>query len=168
MIRSRDARQRAREVLRMVGVREPPVDIDAVAAFLGFTVIPFDFPDSVSGVTFIEGAVKSIGVNKSHATTRQRFSVAHELGHFLCGHESYDDKKVHIEDRLGFLTAYSRQEQEANEFASEILMPEPFLRTDVAKIGLDGTALAKRYLVSEQAMWIQLIDWKLANRYEQP
>ncbi len=63
MIRSREARHRANQVLKMVGVTAPPVDVHGIAEFLGFTVIPFDFPDDVSGVTFIEGDVKSIGVN---------------------------------------------------------------------------------------------------------
>ncbi len=163
MIRSREARHRANQVLKMVGVVAPPVDVQAIAEFLGFTVIPFDFPDDVSGVTFIEGDVKSIGVNENHAQTRQRFSIAHELGHFLSGHESYDNDKLHVEDQGRFLHSDNRQELEANEFAAELLLPSSFLRRDVAECGLDVPALAKRYEVSEQAMWIQLIDLKLAS-----
>ena len=168
MIRSREARNRARQVLKMVGVTEPPVDVERIAQFLGFAVIPFEFPDTVSGVTFIEGDLKTIGVNAHHAPTRQRFSVGHELGHYLSGHESYDHSKTHVEDRPGFLAPQNRIEIEANEFASELLMPEHFLKRDVATLGLDAQALAKRYQVSEQAMWIQLIDLKLAGQYSRP
>lgn len=163
MIRSREARQRAQQVLKMVGIQEPPVDVRKIAEFLGFTIIPFAFPDGVSGVTYIDGDIKSIGVNTNHAATRQRFSAAHEIGHFLLGHESYDDKKVHVEDRPGFLNAHNRQEQEANEFAAELLMPELFLRRDTGVSHLEVPELAKRYEVSEQAMWIQLMDLKLAD-----
>lgn len=59
----------------------------------------------------------------------------------------------------------NRQELEANEFAAELLLPATFLRRDVADYGLDVPALAKRYDVSEQAMWIQLIDLKLASQH---
>src|SRR5689334_21560848 len=125
MIRSREARRKAREVLKMVGVSAPPVNVNEIVKFLGFDVISFEFPDSISGVTFIEGRVKSIGVNQSHARTRQRFSIAHELGHYLSGHEAYDHSKIHVEDHPGWLDPYNRQENEANEFAAELLMPEP-------------------------------------------
>lgn len=167
MIRSREARNRAREVLRMVGATRPPVEVVKVAEALGFTVLPYDFPDSTSAVTFIENEVKAIGVNSRHASTRQRFSVAHEIGHYLSGHESYDHGRAHVEleDRPSYLDPQNRQEVEANEFASELLMPEHFLRQDVSELGLNVPALAQRYQVSEQAMWIQLISLRIAGQY---
>ena len=165
MIRSRESRQRAREVLKIMGVREPPVDIGSITKLLGFDVIPFEFPDHISAVTFIENDIKSIGVNAGHAPTRQRFSLAHELGHFLSGHESYDHEKTHVEDRPTFMGSHNHQEIEANEFAAELLMPAELLRRDIAEYGLDVPTLARRYDVSEQAMWIQLIDLKLASHY---
>jgi Zn-dependent peptidase ImmA (M78 family) len=165
MIRAREARNRARQLLKMAGVSAPPVDVHRIAEFLGFTVIPFGFPDSIHGVTYIEGTVRSIGINQREPPTRQRFSIAHEIGHFLSGHEAYDDTKTHVEDHPGWLSSHNRQEIEANEFAAELLMPEPFLRRDVAQAGLNVPTLARRYQVSEQALWIQLIDLKLANQY---
>lgn len=168
MIRSPEARLRAQQLLNMAKIREPPVDLERIARFLGFTIIPYEFPDTVSGVTFIEGEIKSIGVNSSHAPTRRRFSAAHEIGHYLLGHDPFDEKKVYIDDRPSFLNPHNLQEMEANEFAAELLMPVPFLRQDVAQYGLDASALARRYEVSEQAMWIQLMDYELADEYQQP
>lgn len=163
MIRSRDARRRATQVLEMAGMTDPPVDVWKVAQFLGFEVIPFEFPETISGMTFIEEGVKSIGVNYYHHMTRQRFSIAHEIGHYLLGHEAYDDSNVHVNDRPSYLNAYNRQEGEANEFAAELLMPAASLRRDVAEYGLNVPKLAKRYQVSEQAMWIQLLDLNLTG-----
>jgi Zn-dependent peptidase ImmA (M78 family) len=165
MIHSREARQRAREVLKMLGIKDAPVDVIQVAKVVGFTVLQYPFAETTSGVTFIEGDVKAIGVNEAHARTRQRFSVAHELGHFLSGHTSYDHQAMHIEDRPEWLNPQNRQESEANDFAAELLMPEQFLKVDVAKHGLDIPFLAQRYQVSEQAMWIQLIDLRLASQF---
>lgn len=164
MIRSREARKRAQQLLKMAGVTEPPVDVEAVAEFLGFTVLTYPLPDTTSGLTFIEEGIKTIGVNSTHPRTRQRFSVAHELGHYLSGHESYDGGGTHVDDRPSYLDPQYRQEVEANEFAAELLMPSAWLKRDVAEHGMsqiDTPALAKRYEVSEQAMWIQLLDLQL-------
>lgn len=162
-MRYRESRRRAIQVLQMVGVDAPPVDVHRVAKHLGFDVIPYDFPDSVSGVTFIEEGVKSIGVNRLQALTRQRFSIAHEMGHYLHGHEAYDASKVHVEENRGLLASHNRQEQEANEFAAELLMPHFLVRQEIIEPELDVPALARRYQVSEQAMWIQLFDHKLVS-----
>lgn len=161
MIRARESRRRARQLLEFAGVKHPPVDSKAIAEFLGFTVLPYDFPDTTSGLTFIEEGVKAIGVNSRHALTRQRFSIAHELGHYLNGHDSYDSGGTHVESQPSYLNPQQWQEIEANEFAAELLMPTDWLKRDVAEIGADGVALARRYGVSEQAMWIQLLDLKL-------
>jgi Zn-dependent peptidase ImmA (M78 family) len=115
-------------------------------------------------VTFIEPGVKSIGVNSAQPPTRRRFSIAHEIGHYLHGHEDYDESKVLVEERRGSLSAYDRQEQEANEFAAELLMPLFLLRQDVRGAEIDVPALGRRYQVSEQAMWIQLFDHRLVSR----
>ncbi|HYN64838.1 MAG TPA: ImmA/IrrE family metallo-endopeptidase, partial [Candidatus Limnocylindrales bacterium] len=69
--------------------------------------------------------------------------IQHELGHYLSGHESYDDSKVQVEDRPDFLTGHNRQEIEANELAAELLMPAAWLRRDIAETGLDVPALSR-------------------------
>lgn len=142
---------------------QPPVDPKAIAEFLGFTVLLYELPDTTSGLTFIEEEVKAIGVNSRHAPTRRRFSIAHELGHYLNGHKSYDSGGTHVESQPSYLDPQQRQEIEANEFAAEMLMPTDWLKRDVAELGPDGVALARRYGVSEQAMWIQLLDLKLVG-----
>lgn len=149
----------------MLGLTAPPVDVTAVAGALGFAVVEHDFPDGISAVTFIEDGVKAIGVNEHHALVRRRFSVAHELGHFLNGHEPVDHSLTHVDTRPSYLNPHNRQEREADEFAAELLMPLPWLKQDVAQFGLDVPTLARRYGVSEQAMWIQLIDHKLASQH---
>lgn len=145
----------------MVDAAGPPVDVQAVAARLGFTIMEYDFPDSMSAVTFIEDGIKAIGVNRDHAPVRRRFSAAHELGHFLNGHEPVDHAATHVDTRPSYFNPHNRQEREADEFAAELLMPLPWLKRDVGRLGLNVTALAQLYEVSEQAMWIQLIDHKL-------
>lgn len=156
MMRCRVSRRRVVQVLEMVGVVAPPVDVHRIVEELGFEVIPFNFPKSIADVTFMEHEIKSIGVNATDPPTRQPFSVAHELSHYLQGHEAFYESKVHVEENRGLLNSHSRQEQEANEFAGELLMRLFLLRRDVTGSDLDVSELARRYQVSEQATWIQL------------
>ncbi|MEX0799862.1 MAG: ImmA/IrrE family metallo-endopeptidase [Dehalococcoidia bacterium] len=170
MIRSRESRQRAKNILEMFRVNEPPTDVHGIAGELGFMVIPYDFPEDTSAMLLIREDAKVIGVNENHAEVRQRFSIAHELGHYLNGHEDFTvrggQEKIRVDGEFDFTDPQQRREQEANEFAAELLMPESMLKRDIAAAGrLDVPALTKRYNVSEQAMWIQLIDLKLASQY---
>lgn len=165
MIQATEARSRAQQLLYLAGVKHAPIDVSALAEILGFDVIPFPFPPNIHGVTFIEGEVRAIGVNKDQPKTRRRFSIAHEIGHFLSGHISFDDGDLHVEDSLAWFDSYNQQEREANEFAAELLMPESFLREDADPGALDVPRLARKYEVSEQALWIQLMDLKLASQH---
>ena len=162
-MRHREARLRAVQMLEIVGQDTAPIDTDVVAKYLRFDVIPFAFPDDVSGVTYITEDVKSIGVNQYHDLTRQRFSVAHEIGHYLLGHEAYDNDAVHVEQGRWLLAPHSRQEQEANEFAAELLMPKFLLEREGIRPDVDVKWLARKYNVSEQALWIQLLDHKILS-----
>ncbi len=150
----------------MAGITEAPVDMDKVAKALGFTIIPHDFPEDTSGVIFIEGNTKSIGVNKNHSPKRQRFTAAHEFGHYLNGHQHYDEEGKMFEDKeFDYLNPQHRQEKEADAFAAELLMPKHFLEKDLAKYGLDLPKLIEFYKVSEQAMWIRLTSLRVAEKY---
>lgn len=167
MIRYRIARDKALNILSMYGITEPPVDVDAIASYLGFKVVPYEFPEAISGLTRISGNSKAIGVNKLHSEVRRRFTVAHELGHYLSGHEDYShEKKIVVEDpEKKYLDPHNQMEQEADEFAAELLMPAFLLRKDVLERKMTISELIKRYNVSEQALWIQLINLKLALEF---
>lgn len=161
MIHYPETRQKAQSVLKMTRIIAPPVDVERIAVLLGFKVVLFDFPESVSAVTKIVDGVKVIGVNTNHPQVRQRFSIAHEIGHYLCGHENFDPGKTFIEPEKKYTDPRFQQEKEADEFAAELLMPEIFLKNDILAKRLKAEDLASRYNVSEQAMWIQLISLKL-------
>jgi Zn-dependent peptidase ImmA (M78 family) len=162
MIRSRLAREKAANILSMYQINETPIDVEFIAKQLGFEVHPFSFPDEISAAIKTIGSLKVIGINDKHPKTRQRFSIAHELGHYLSGHEEFDeDKRAFVDPSKKFLNPQFRQEEEADEFAAELLMPETLLTQDVLANHLDLPELAKKYEVSEQAMTIQLVNLKL-------
>lgn len=146
----------------MYRVTHAPIDIKKIANLLGFEIVPFDFPDTISAVIRINGVAKAIGVNKNHPETRQRFSIAHELGHYLSGHENFThEKKIVVDPERKYLDPQFRDEQEADDFAAELLMPESMLKKDALEKDIEISDLAKKYDVSEQAMLIQLVNLKL-------
>jgi Zn-dependent peptidase ImmA (M78 family) len=158
---------------------DPPIDVFAIAHELSVTVRLLAAPDDLSGFFFRDPASGEamIGINSSHHDHRQRFTLAHELGHMIL--HSYDD--VHY-DRKGYGYGYgrvmmrdsssstgeNRDEVEANFFAAELLMP----RAMVYKHLLSGQVqdyleedfsdtvkhVAKEFGVSQQALSIRLVQ----------
>lgn len=162
MIHYKIAREKARNILLMYRIIQAPIDIKKIAKLLGFEIVPFDFPDTISAVIRINGTTKVIGVNKNHVEARQRFSIAHELGHYLSGHENFThEKKIVVDPERKYLDPQYREEQESDDFAAELLMPESMLKKDVLEKDIEVSELAKKYDVSEQAMLIQLVNLKL-------
>ena len=154
-------------------IHTPPVPVEDVAKRCGLQIRYERLESDLSGfVTGPEhGAI--IGVNTAHPVVRRRFTIAHELGHFRL----HRDAKLHV-DR-GFLmkrSALSSQgmdedEIEANLYAAELLMPRSMLSTDPDIVeGIDVTdekvigILARRYLVSAQALVIRLLNLGLIDQ----
>lgn len=147
---------KVRLILKKIGIEKPPIDIERIATYFGVHLVPYDnFPENVSGMIArdqnVEGESIYVGFNTKHAKVRQRFTIAHELGHFLSGH---DDVKI-IEDSFDKDTI---KEREANAFAAELLMPKDMLAVDMKNGSMNIPALAQRYSVSEQAMSIRLLQ----------
>lgn len=152
---------KVRTILEKIGITEPPVDVWKVAIFFGIKIIPYSqFPDKFSGTVVNQGNFTLIGINSNHSKNRQRFTIAHELGHFLLGHKIDDTLKEELLDRP------INQEREADEFAGELLMPRDFLKKDLEnrKEKLTIPLLAQQYSVSEQAMSIRLLRTGLINK----
>lgn len=156
-------RQKVQSLLRMAEISKPPIDVNRIAEELGFTVVPYPFPEKRKGMIHIEGGDKVIGVNENHPKNMQRFTIAHEIGHYLSGHQHYEN--TFIDDEKRYFDPHFHQEKEADIFAAELLMPKDWLIKDVEKYGLDTPKLAEIYEVSEQAMWIRLTSSGLAKKH---
>jgi hypothetical protein len=87
-------------------------------------------------------------------TVRQRFSIAHELGHFfLHAQEGRRPGAVHADPpRSEDDEAEAILEWEADAFAAAFLMPAGDLRNDLIHFGQALSFLAERYRVAEAAM----------------
>jgi Zn-dependent peptidase ImmA (M78 family) len=160
-------RREVLDILQQAGVDEPPVPVEKIAKMLGARVVPTDFNNEVSGILVRRGGETVIGVAKEQAKTRQRFTIAHEIGHLIL----HDAEEVHVDREFrvklrsqASSSAVDVDEIEANAFAASLLMPESFLRQDVKKLSVDFDdatqveALANRYRVSAQAMTFRLLN----------
>lgn len=125
------AKQKAEAFLREEGLGALPIDPFAIAASREILVEPKpDTADGVSGMLLRHGnAFGIMYATYVKSDGFQRFSVAHELGHyFLEGHVDHVLKDGFHESRAGFVTA-DPYELEADNFAAGLLMPStPFKR----------------------------------------
>ncbi|MCK5123524.1 MAG: ImmA/IrrE family metallo-endopeptidase [Candidatus Pacebacteria bacterium] len=148
------ARNRARQIIKDMKISKRPIILKKILDKLGadLNVFSFDFSDEISGLQINSKNKDTIVYNKNHHTHRQRFTVAHELGHWLLGHTSKNGVS-NLEDKRP-------SEIEANQFAAELLMPIAFLKADIKNIK-NVEKLAQMYWVSEEAMWWRLRDLNL-------
>ncbi|HEX4334361.1 MAG TPA: ImmA/IrrE family metallo-endopeptidase [Polyangiaceae bacterium] len=163
-------RRRAERLLVECGEEDSiPINLEKIARILGLDLIKTDLADDVSGLLIADGEHTRICVRKQDALVRQRFTIAHEIGHHELAHQFGDNEHVHV-DRGHVIrmrsprssTGEDRMEIEANQFAASLLMPEKAVRSVVMRAGHAPvsdtvvTDLARAFKVSEQAMTIRL------------
>jgi Zn-dependent peptidase ImmA (M78 family) len=123
----------------------PPINIELVAAALGFQVISlYAVGDEFSGM--VSTRQKLIGVNGRHHHHRRRFTIAHELAHILLNHppeSSCTSRQIALYNT------------EADACAAELLMPTAIFgqRRFAAK---SLANLAYDFDVSEEAIRVRL------------
>lgn len=143
----------------------PPIPIKDVIKGLGIKLLPYDMDDGVSGILMIEKDNSTIGYSKSEGAERQRFTMAHELGHYMLHRHGdlFIDKEFKTMYRPSSSTPSTEwQEWEANEFAACVLMPEHLVKAEMEEIQMDYddnqwiSKLAKKFKVSPSAMSIRV------------
>lgn len=160
--------QAAERLLVECKIKRAPIPVDKIAKHLGakITYEPFDEDDCMSGVLIREEEKIVIGINSSHGVTRQRFTIAHEIGHLVLKHKGdiFVDKTVRTYRDGKSSLAIDKNEIEANGFAAALLMPRELLmkeldKTPTNKRGMNiAEHLASIFKVSCQAM-----EYRLSN-----
>jgi len=174
--RSRSIEQQAADLLRSSGSLLCPVPLERIARHLGLRVEPAELGDDVSGILVVEKDMGSIGYNLFQHPVRQRFSIAHEIGHFVLHHRF---RNLFIDKH--YTAVYKRHqpesgtdqrfEVEANRFAACLLMPRELLSQEIPKLSLDLgdesalQELADAFAVSTQAMSIRLSQLGVLTDY---
>jgi Zn-dependent peptidase ImmA (M78 family) len=133
----------------------PPIPVEKLAEDMGLKI------REVSTELDIDAKLDSknmrIVVNSLKTNPyRRRFSIAHELGHFVLKH---DVRPWEFEDPD---TGKSYVESEADEFAGALLMPKDFLTTHIKK-GVSPTELQNMCQVSKDALWVRMHIYRLTK-----
>lgn len=164
---NRSAIQDADEVLRTYWANDEntipvPVDPIAIAHKLGIKVYTADLEPNVSGMLFIwAGKDPEIYLNASDSYARQRFTCAHEIGHWRKRVAEGVQEEQHVDYR-GALATQGTDPSEiyANQFAAELLMPEVETRKLVEQ-GYGTVAIADKLRVSVDAATFRLKNLRI-------
>ncbi len=135
----------AAQVAAKVGYK-PGADLEPIVRRLGGVIQyhTWDVGDSSGSLEVRPGEkpLFTIRLPSFASNMRNRFTIAHELGHYFL-HSDVGRKRIRVE-RAGT----GRVEWEANWFAAGFLLPEAGFREDWAKFGGSVGLLIGRYKVS--------------------
>lgn len=146
-------------LLDALGVEQPEdIDVEAIAQYCGATVLYELLTDCEARIIgHRDRAI--ITVNSASRRARQRFSAAHELGHWLCdrGRIAFTCTKL----MLATEWHHENPETRANRFAADLLLPEMIFRPDARNQDMTFASvrkLADRYETSLTATAIRLVE----------
>jgi Zn-dependent peptidase ImmA (M78 family) len=162
------------ELLKKYGITSPPIPIKDIVRKESVELLSYDLGENVSGILVIENGKGTIGYSPNNSRMRQRFTIAHELGHYIlhrqARNEVFVDKDFIVKYRSEkkYSQAEIRQEQEANAFAAFLLMPKALLQAELARKDYQDlsetefiSAMAKVFDVSIPAMTYRLSNANL-------
>jgi Zn-dependent peptidase ImmA (M78 family) len=159
--------QQAADILKESRAFRVPISLELVVDHLKLRATASDLEDDISGLLVVERNRGAIGYNSSHASVRQRFTIAHEIGHYAL-HVKNGDSRLFLDRYVVYRRddqssqGNDREEIEANAFAAALLMPAKLVRDELRKLNLDLddeddlNILAKRFKVSPAAITFRL------------
>ncbi len=138
--------KRAREARAALGLGTDalPCVLTAVEG-AGYNVVVAELPDTVAGACYRSDSGAVLWVNGAQPVTRQRFTLAHELGHAWCRHDGTLEP-----DTVATLSGKTSNpyEIQANAFAAEFLVPRAGFQLGHEPTLEDVVETAARYGVS--------------------
>jgi Zn-dependent peptidase ImmA (M78 family) len=143
------------------------LQIEELCKKLNLKCFVADFDDNISGAIIKDENrdTYSIYANRKHPRNRRRFTLAHEIGHYISyKKDSYSREELNAKGRFEDQAisyrkdgAASDGETEANLIAAELLMPKNLVYELVEK-GMTPEEMAEKFYVSISAMTIRLKD----------
>ncbi len=161
-------RQAAR-LLASAGVVREPVDLRHVVSALNLELVAHaDMPFSCEAALEPRGdghAIVLDGGISGSGERRRRFTIAHEIGHFVLHPELAHPEPARPERSDQVTEAGRVEDREADAFAAELLMPEHLVRQAAREHGADVDRLADRFDVSRSAIRSQLQRLDILERH---
>jgi Zn-dependent peptidase ImmA (M78 family) len=145
------------------GARELPVPVESIAEdLLGLSVEEAqDLP--ASGLLLPSRREIWLNASERESEGRLRFTLAHEIGHWICHCQEDSAPPVLCRSEDVDLGADRVLEREANVFAAELLMQESSVRKRFGE-NRDPDQLARAFGVSGEAMRWRLYSFGLTER----
>jgi len=134
---------------------QPPIPVEDLITKLGLTIREVCTELDIDAK--LDANKMRITINRLQTNPfRRRFSLAHELGHFVLNHHikpwEYEDPE----------TGKSFVEPEADEFAGSLLMPQHLLTEQIKKC-VSLKDIQTKFQVSNQALWVRLEIYRLTR-----
>ncbi len=143
-------------------IENPKIDLDNIAEMLGLTIEEAFFFNESGKIIDEE---KKIYVNALEYPYRKRFTIAHEMGHFILGHSGESFRKLSIHDYDDFFE--KSKERSANQFAADLLMPAKSLMIQISKYVRDR-AFDKEHDFNESEIDEMLAHLSMAFEVSKP
>lgn len=135
----------------------------AIERAFGIDVCVMELDGGCDGLALsTNGGAKVLVVAATESPTRQRFTMAHELAHLLCG----DDQGLHVDENVMAGSRGDASEIRANAFAAALLMPESSLRERFSEPVVTEMVFAQAVMdlmVSPSSLAWRLLNLKLLS-----
>lgn len=158
----------ANETLKEAKISAIPIPITEIAKYYGFSVFEGEMRDGESGLILVSenkvdrfDSKKIIMVNRDEVEVRKRFTIAHEIGHYILNDKPQKCYAHRETNKRDF------EEVMADSFASHILMPEKPLKDYITHLRFDSWgilqkdllvyAVSRQFFVSKSAAEVRLI-----------
>lgn len=139
--------------------RQYPIDPVIIARELGINVWRGQYENAISGALVKASPNHGVDmfINEGHAPVRQRFTAAHELGHYFRVQEEPARARGPYHFERAHLAACGTDEDEifANGFAAALLAPASEVRR-LSEIGFTPQQMAARFQISLDSMNIRI------------
>lgn len=155
------ARNLGEKIIKEAQITEPPIDVfSIVEKNYNIKLRQISLNDDISAI--VDLGNNEITLNKDKNHNHIRFTLAHELGHIVLNHK--ERRWTEYSAYIGSSNPDKKIEEEANAFASGLLMPK-FILTKLANKKTTPDRLAELFQVSKEAMWYSIQTYRLLDRF---
>ena len=140
-----------------------PVPVDRIPERLGIDLREAFLSGEISGMIERSASGFAITINAADPDTRKRFTLAHELGHYMLHRhligDGLDDDRAYRSTQSGKYhntRIGPAEETEANRFAANLLMPMDLINAHRGPLRSDVQGMARLFGVSKHSMSIRL------------
>lgn len=151
---------------KSLGHNKEEIDLKEICSKYNINIVEEDLDDEISGMLLFKNDKNFIVINSLQSPLRQRFTIAHELGHFFL----HDKNSLYLDKKVFFRNNDSKEgnfkiEIEANNFAANLLMPKKRIENFIINYKHFDPhneehlkAIAKKFEVSQIAITYRLIN----------